>query len=173
MNSNEIKDLITEIFICFPKKLPDMYIKTSQAGEYHSEAEGNRLVIGATDISESALNCIKSIVQKRKLKIIRGPSEILIYTPKEVKEETEVTTEVPTEPVAGAVDEATLKRVLEMVKYREPVVSVWNKEIMICFKYLVLTKPAFKVSEEAADMLKKAIKKKYPKLWRRVQQALS
>ncbi len=87
-----------------------------------------------------------------------------------VKEEAkEGTTEDPTK----GVDVAALKQAMAMVKAKKPVVSVWSPQIKTCLKYLILTQPAFKESVEAAGMLEKAMKKKYPEVWRRVQQALS
>lgn len=99
-----------------------------------------------------------------------------LFSDEEVSDETvvneeakEVTTEDPTE----GVDVAVLKQAMAIVKDKKPVVSVWSPQIKTCLKYLFLTQPAFKESVEAAGMLEKAMKKKYPELWRRIQQALS
>jgi len=111
--------------------------------------------------------------EKKKNRLGRGV-ESLFSADDEVLEETVVKEEtVEAATVKGDVDGAVLKKALAYVKGKKPVVSVWSREIKTCLKYLFLTQPAFKESVECTKMLEIALKKKYPEVWRRVQQALS
>ena len=85
MKLDEVLDLIDKVFECSleEKKMPELFISVPNPKVYDSEAEGYKLVI--KDIAKSTLNCIKSIVQKRKLKYLwtthKSEKVLVIYTP--------------------------------------------------------------------------------------------
>lgn len=82
MKLDEVLDLINKVFECsFDMNL---FIGVPNPEVHDSEAEGYKLLI--KDTSESTLNCIKSIVQKRKLKYLwtthKSEKVLEIYTPR-------------------------------------------------------------------------------------------
>jgi len=89
MRFEEATALFHEIEDNCSLKIPsrDAYIPSRSS--YDSEVEGFSLCIN-TEIDNQALNCIKSIIEKRKLKhrwIIHRSQKVLeIYTPKKVHE---------------------------------------------------------------------------------------
>ena len=82
---DEVLDLIDKVFECsLEEKNIKLFISVPNPEVYDSEAEGYKLLI--KDISESTLNCIKSIVQKHKLKYLwtthKSEKVLVIYTPR-------------------------------------------------------------------------------------------
>ncbi len=71
MKSDEAKELLDNVFKCFLKEsknqIGDIFYEPPKISVYDEKAVGYKLFIKASIIDESALNCIKSIVQKRKL----------------------------------------------------------------------------------------------------------
>jgi len=50
-----------------------------------------------------------------------------------------------------------------------PVVGVWSARAKTLLRYLVLTKPRFKESKEAAGLLEDGLRKKYPQIWEAIE----
>ena len=90
MKLDEVNDLLDKVFECFPKesknRIGDIFYEKPEVSVYDEKAEGYKLFIKASIINESALNCIKSIVQKRKLKYFwathKSEKVFVIYTPR-------------------------------------------------------------------------------------------
>lgn len=86
-STKEVGELLSEIEANCSLKIPsrDAYIPARSG--YDSEVEGFTLCIN-TEIDSQALNCIKSIIEKHKLKYRRITSRdqkvLEIYTPKKV-----------------------------------------------------------------------------------------
>lgn len=86
MNLKEIGDLHTEISLKCSLKEPKEGLYVSiiipHPAVYDSEAEGCKLSINASIVDEPALNCIKSIIQKHKLKLKKTSDSLVIYKPR-------------------------------------------------------------------------------------------
>lgn len=83
MEWDEILSLNDKVFECYHgEKNVMLSISFPKPDEYDSEAEGYKLHI--KNVSESALNCIKFIVQKRKLRMMKLKECRVIYTPRKV-----------------------------------------------------------------------------------------
>jgi len=50
-----------------------------------------------------------------------------------------------------------------------PVVGVWSVRAKTLLRYLVMTKPRFKESKEAAGLLEDGLRKKYPQIWAAIE----
>lgn len=85
MKLNEITDLINEIFECSlmeRKEIRDMFISFPNPRVYDAESKGYKLCLRKTLVNESSRDCIKSIVEKHKLKLKESQEYLIIYTPR-------------------------------------------------------------------------------------------
>lgn len=89
MEWDEVKDLMDEVFICLRKKamkIGDVFVSPSDIHIYDSDAKGCKLGIKASLIDDSTRSCVKSIVEKRKLKFgrqnIESQEYLVIYKPR-------------------------------------------------------------------------------------------
>jgi hypothetical protein len=81
---DEIGKLLEEVFRCSLKSegIEDMFVKPPNPQVYDAESEGYKFCIKKTLVNESSLNCLKAIVEKRKLKIMESEGYLVIYTPR-------------------------------------------------------------------------------------------
>jgi len=87
MNMDEIGGLHDEVFFsCFLKSegIEDMFVRVPNPQVYDAESEGYKFCIKKTLVNESSLNCVKAIVEKRKLKMTESKGYLVIYTPRKV-----------------------------------------------------------------------------------------
>ena len=85
MNLKEISDLFLEITSkCSFKKLKGLYmgIDIPNPHVYDAETEGCKLRINTLIVNESSRSCIKSIVEKRKLRVTETQEYLVIYKPR-------------------------------------------------------------------------------------------
>lgn len=85
MKLNEVNDLIDEVFECSlkeSKEIGDMFISFPNPRVYDAESKGYKLCIRKTLVAELSRDCIKSIVEKHKLKLKESQEYLIIYTPR-------------------------------------------------------------------------------------------
>ena len=84
MNMDEIGKLLDEVFRCSLKSegIEDMFVSVPNPQVYDAESEGYEFCIKKTLVSESSLNCLKTIVEKRSLKMTESKGYLVIYTPR-------------------------------------------------------------------------------------------
>jgi len=84
MKIEEVNELIREVFSCSLKSedIEDIFVSVPNPQVYNAESEGYKLCIKKTLINESSRNCLKSIVEKRKLKMMESKGYLVIYTPR-------------------------------------------------------------------------------------------
>jgi hypothetical protein len=86
MEFKEATDLSLEISskcsLKKPKEGLSVDIDVPSSTLYDASAEGHKLRIDMSIIDESSRNCIKSIVEKRKLKMMELKGYLVIYTPR-------------------------------------------------------------------------------------------
>ena len=70
------------------------------------------------------------------------------------------------------VDERVLEKAIEEGK-KNPRVVVWSPKSSIVLRILKKTIPEFSISKEASELLEEAIKKKYPEIWKLVEETIS
>ena len=66
------------------------------------------------------------------------------------------------------VDKSVLEKAIEEGK-KNPRVVVWSPKSSIVLRILKKTIPEFSISKEASELLEEAIKKKYPEIWKLVE----
>ncbi len=71
----------------------------------------------------------------------------------------------------GVLDEEVIKRAVEEGK-RNPRVVVWSLKSSIALRILKKSIPEFSISKEASKLLEEAIKRKYPEIWRIVEESI-
>ncbi len=67
------------------------------------------------------------------------------------------------------IDKRILEKAIEEGK-RNPRVVVWSPKSSIVLRILKKTIPEFSISKEASELLEEAIKKKYPEIWKLVEE---
>lgn len=80
---DEIGKLHEEVFFSCSLKsegIEDMFVSVPNPQVYNAESEGNKFCIKKTLVNESSLNCLKAIVEKRKLKMTESEGYLVIYT---------------------------------------------------------------------------------------------
>lgn len=70
------------------------------------------------------------------------------------------------------VDERVLEKAIEEGK-KNPRVVVWSPKSSIVLRILKKTIPEFSISKEASELLEEAIKKKYPEIWKLVEESIN
>jgi hypothetical protein len=55
---------------------------------------------------------------------------------------------------------------------KNPKISLWSPKASAAFRFLKKTTPEFSISREAAKLLEEAVKSKYPKVWKAVEEAM-
>jgi hypothetical protein len=82
---DEIGKLLDEVFFSCSLKsegIEDMFVSVPSPGVYNAESEGYKFCIKKTLVNESSLNCLKAIVEKRKLKMTESKKYLVIYAPR-------------------------------------------------------------------------------------------
>jgi hypothetical protein len=86
MEFKEAGDLFLEISSkCSLKKPKEGLfedIVAPSSTHYDANAEGHKLRLDMSIIDESSRNCVKSIVEKHKLKMAKSEGYLVIYTPR-------------------------------------------------------------------------------------------
>jgi hypothetical protein len=85
MNLDEINNLIKEVFGCSLKESKDidgMFMSVPNRNIHDAESKGYKYCIKKTLINEPSRNCIKSIVEKHKLRMKESQEYLVIYTPR-------------------------------------------------------------------------------------------
>jgi hypothetical protein len=82
MRLEDVNSLINEVFGCpiKSKDMEDMFITVPNPKVYDAESEGFTLHIKKALVDKSCHDCIKSIVEKRKLKMRESKGYLVIYT---------------------------------------------------------------------------------------------
>jgi hypothetical protein len=55
---------------------------------------------------------------------------------------------------------------------KNPKISLWSPKASAASSFLKKTTPEFSISREAAKLLEEAVKSKYPKVWKAVEEAM-
>jgi hypothetical protein len=82
---DEIGKLLDEVFFSCSLKsegIEDMFVSVPSPRVYNAESEGYKFCIKKTLVNESSLNCLKAIVEKRKLKMTESKKYLVIYAPR-------------------------------------------------------------------------------------------
>ena len=85
MELKEVRDLFQEISSkCSLKKPKEGLFEdiVPPSSTLDDDAEGSKLRFALSIIDESSSNCIKSIVEKHKLKMAKSEGYLVIYTPR-------------------------------------------------------------------------------------------
>jgi hypothetical protein len=86
MKIEEISELTNEVFTCPLKlegKIDELYLSIPNPKIYDNESEGIKLCIKKTVVTRSSHDCLKSIVEKHKLKMKElKEGYLVIYTPR-------------------------------------------------------------------------------------------
>lgn len=85
MKLNDALDLIKEVFECPLMESKEglfVGIDIPRSTVFDASAEGCKLRIDTLVVNEPSRNCLKSIVEKRKLKMIESKGYLVIYTPR-------------------------------------------------------------------------------------------